>query len=213
MKVVLSLATGAACFLATALPSAAVVAYGIPAGTAGTQNFGGQLGMDFDVVAPQGISVTSLGAFDSNSDGINGNIEVGIFDRNTQTLVGSSITITGMEGTAIGGSRFVTLASPITLSAGFQGTIVARGYNANENNGNVGTGSTVGTVDDGGGALQFVGTSRFGNDNAMVFPGSPDGGPVNRYHAGSFEYTPIPEPSSVALLLGAIGFFGLRRRR
>ena len=213
MKTVLSLTAGTALLLTSALQSNAAIAYGIPAGTAGTQAYDGALGNDFDVISATGISVTRLGVFDDLSDGLNSTITVGIFDRATAALVGTSLTFTGSDGSLEDGSRFITLVSPIILPAGFEGSIVAQGYNGAERNGNVGTGSTAGTTDDGGGAISFVGGSRFGPAGGFAYPTSLDGGPANRYHAGNFDYDIIPEPSSLALLLGAFGFFGLRRRR
>ncbi|MBT45552.1 MAG: hypothetical protein CL922_09090 [Deltaproteobacteria bacterium] len=213
MKTLLSLTAGTALLLASALQSNAAIAYGIPAGTAGTQAYNGALGNEFDVLSPAGISVTRLGVFDSNSDGLNSTITVGIFDRATEQLVGTSLTFTGNDGSLEDGSRWITLVSPITLAAGFQGMVVAQGYDGAEQNGNVGTGSTASPTDDGGGAISFVGGSRFGPGGVFAYPTNVDGGPANRYHAGNFDYDIIPEPSSLALLLGAFGFFGLRRRR
>jgi len=213
MKTLLSISAGTALLLATALQSHAAIAYGIPAGTAGTQAYNGALGNEFDVISPAGISVTRLGAFDDSSDGLNSTITVGIFDRTDGSLVGSSISLSGNEGSLEGGTRFATLLSPITLPAGFQGMVVAQGYNGSERNGNVGTGSTASPTDDGGGAINFVGGSRFGPGGVFGYPTSVDGGPANRYHAGNFDFDVIPEPSSLALLLGAFGFVGLRRRR
>ena len=143
----LSILTGGA-----TIAGAATIAYGVPAATAGTQAFNGALGNDFDVSNPDGISVTRLGGFDDLSDGLNSTITVGIFDRTTATLVGSSITFSGNDGSLEDGTRFADLISPINLPAGFQGSIVAQGYNGSERNGNVGTGSTAGTTDDGDGA-------------------------------------------------------------
>ena len=213
MKTLLSLTAGTALLLASALQSNAAIAYGIPGGTAGTQAYNGALGNEFDVLSPAGISVTRLGVFDSNSDGLNSTITVGIFDRVTEQLVGTSLTFTGNDGSLEDGSRWITLVSPITLAAGFQGMVVAQGYDGAEQNGNVGTGSTASPTDDGGGAISFVGGSRFGPGGVFAYPTNVDGGPANRYHAGNFDYDIIPEPSSLALLLGAFGFFGLRRRR
>jgi len=213
MKTLLSLTAGTALLLASALQSNAAIAYGIPGGTAGTQAYNGALGNEFDVLSPAGISVTRLGVFDSNSDGLNSTITVGIFDRATEQLVGTSLTFTGNDGSLEDGSRWITLVSPITLAAGFQGMVVAQGYDGAEQNGNVGTGSTASPTDDGGGAISFVGGSRFGPGGVFAYPTNVDGGPANRYHAGNFDYDIIPEPSSLALLLGAFGFFGLRRRR
>ncbi len=213
MKTVRSLTVATTLSLAGALQSHAAIAYGIPAGTAGTQAYNGALGNDFDVVSTTGISVTRLGVFDDSSDGLNSTITVGIFDRTDGSLVGSSIAFSGADGSLEGGTRFATLLSPISLPVGFQGSVVAQGYNGSEQNGNAGTGSTVGTTDDGGGAISFVGGSRFGPGGVFAYPTSVDGGPANRYHAGNFDYDIIPEPSCLALLLGAFGFFGLRRRR
>ena len=213
MKTLLSLTAGTALLLASALQSNAAIAYGIPAGTAGTQAYNGALGNEFDVLSPAGISVTRLGVFDSNSDGLNSTITVGIFDRATEQLVGTSLTFTGNDGSLEDGTRWITLVSPITLAAGFEGMVVAQGYNGAERNGNVGTGSTASPTDDGGGAISFVGGSRFGPGGVFAYPTNVDGGPANRYHAGNFDYDIIPEPSSLALLLGAFGLFGFRRRR
>ncbi len=213
MKTLLSLTAGTALLLTSALQSNAAIAYGIPGGTAGTQAYNGALGNEFDVLSPAGISVTRLGVFDSNSDGLNSTITVGIFDRATEQLVGTSLTFTGNDGSLEDGSRWITLVSPITLAAGFEGMVVAQGYDGAERNGNVGTGSTASPTDDGGGAISFVGGSRFGPGGVFAYPTSVDGGPANRYHAGNFDYDIIPEPSSLALLLGAFGLFGFRRRR
>jgi len=213
MKTLLSLSAGTALLLTSALQSNAAIAYGIPGGTAGTQAYNGALGNEFDVLSPAGISVTRLGVFDDNSDGLNSTITVGIFDRSTASLVGTSLTFTGNDGSLEDGTRWITLVSPITLAAGFQGMVVAQGYNGSERNGNVGTGSTASPTDDGGGAISFVGGSRFGPGGVFAYPTSVDGGPANRYHAGNFDYDVIPEPSSLALLLGAFGLFGFRRRR
>ena len=213
MKTLLSLSAGTALLLTSALQSNAAIAYGIPGGTAGTQAYNGALGNEFDVLSPAGISVTRLGVFDDNSDGLNSTITVGIFDRSTASLVGTSLTFTGNDGSLEDGTRWITLVSPITLAAGFEGMVVAQGYNGSERNGNVGTGSTASPTDDGGGAISFVGGSRFGPGGVFAYPTNVDGGPANRYHAGNFDYDIIPEPSSLALLLGAFGFFGLRRRR
>lgn len=209
----------AACAIAATVllgfsPADAAIAYIVPAGTVGTQDFSGTYGMDFDVTGPDGILVTSLGAFDSNSDGIVGTITVGIFDRSTMTLVGSALSFTGTDGALIGGSRFLQFAVPLELPNGFQGVIAAQGYNASELGANAGLpGATIGTTDDGGGLIAFVGTSRFGDPGAFAWPHTPDAGGVNRYGAGTFEFQAIPEPSVLALLICAAGLLGVRRRQ
>lgn len=168
--------------------------------------------MDFDVTGPDGIIVTSLGAFDSGQDGISGTVNVGIVDRSTGSVVGETVSFSGGLGTLVDGSRFVTLTTPITLPSGFQGSITAQGYGL-EGNGNTGNPSGFSATDDGGGLISFVGTARWGGDVPLTLAPNVDGGPANRYYAGSFEYGAVPEPSSLALLLGAVGLLSLRRRR
>src|SRR5262245_60037221 len=144
----------------------AVAAYEVPTGTIGNQTFGGSLGMDFDV--NQNVTLTHLGVFDSGSDGLSSPISARLYNRTTQTEVTSVLNNTGASGTLVGSSRFYALATPLTLTAGFHGTIVAEGYSGAEPNGNQGAGALGQTTNSGGGLLSFVGTGRFGT--AGQFP-------------------------------------------
>ena len=175
--------------------SSSFIAYQVPAGTAASNPFSGALGMDFNVNSP--VTITHLGAFDSGSDGLSRPISVRLYDRATQTSVASVSFPVGNSGTLIGGSRFLPLASPITLAAGFQGTIVAAGYGPDEPNGNAAVCglSCAWTTNDGGGALSFVGGGRFGFD-ANGFPTNVDGGPANRYAAGTFQAETVAATAS-----------------
>ncbi len=162
-----------------------VVAYDVPPTTVGSQTWTGALGMDFDVTSA--VVVTQLGAFDSGSDGLAAPISVRLYDRDTATPVpGGTILFNTGEGTLVGGSRFKALASAITLPAGFHGSIVADGYGALEPNGNSSGGATAWTTN-GGGAISFVGSSRYDNA-AGGYPLTLDTGPVNRYAAGTFMF-------------------------
>ena len=67
-----SLALGAA-----AAAQTTVIAYQVPAGTTGNQNFGGAVGMDFDVA--NAVVVTKLGCFDPSSDGLTRLISVRLY--------------------------------------------------------------------------------------------------------------------------------------
>lgn len=181
-------------FTSSAALRAGTVAYQVPAGTAGSQNFDGNLGMDFNVRAPA-IRVTQIGAFDSGGDGINGTITAGVFNRTTGTQVGTGATFTGSGQTLVDGSRFAAPSGgSFVLTRGFQGTVVAQGYNAAELAGNIGVAvpPQMWTTSGGpGNQISFVGGGRWGLA-PFGFPSNIDAGPVNRYAAGTFEFEIIP---------------------
>lgn len=182
----------------------------------GNQAFTGALGMDFDVLEGS-LLVSRLGAFDSGQDGFVGSINVGIFDRNTTTLI-SSATLTTANTVLIGQSRFFDVAD-FSLVQG-QYSIVAQGFSNSDLNGNAVNGGTPPTINDGGGVIDFVGGGRFSTTPALVYPTTIDGGPANRYDAGTFEFTAVaaaaPEPGTFAFLaVGLLPVAGVvvRRRR
>jgi hypothetical protein len=166
---------------------AQIVALDSPAPLFGNQAFGGSLGMEFNV-GLNPIQITRVGAFDSGQDGFANNINVRLYDRdNTAVPLAAETLSAGLTGTLINGSRFIPPATTLTLAAGFRGTIVADGYSGLEPLANTGVPGTLpSTINTGGGLLRFVGQSRFGDPG--VYPAILDGGPANRYHAGTFEY-------------------------
>ncbi len=164
-------------------------AYLVEAGVPGNQSYSGSLGMDFVVL--QDVRVTDLGVFDDGSDGLNRTITAQLWSRNGDDA-GSVLAIesfTGANpGTLEGGTLFKPLVAPLILAPGDY-TMVAYGYGSGERNGNQGVSALDGLdIDTGGGLIQFVGNSRFGD--AGSFPSSEDGGPSNRYAAGTFKYSP-----------------------
>lgn len=157
----------------------------VPAGTVGTQtDYSGSLGLEFATVAP--ILVTTLGIFDSGSDGINGTLTARLYNRDNPSVALATLVFTSSDpGVLVGGSRFKTLARPIPLPAGFQGMIVAEGYGPGEPDGNRSHGPGSWSTDTVGGVLSFSGKSFFGN--AGAFPTNPDTNP-DAYAAGSFGF-------------------------
>ena len=77
------------------------IAYLVPAGTTGNQNFGGVLGMDFDVQNP--VLITKLGVFDDGSDGLNLTLIARLWDRATQTELAAVEFTPEDPGELIGG--------------------------------------------------------------------------------------------------------------
>ena len=183
--------------------------------TNGLQDWNGRLGMDFTV--NNSILVSALGAFDngltSRLDGVNGlGVTVGIFSVNTGLLVGpsASFNASGVY-TQIGGDAFQTVKSFI-LTPG-QYSIVAVD-DRNYNQGYFGGPNIYQTLN-GLGSISFSGPSRFDGSSSLGLPGSIDGAPVDRYDAGTFMASAVPEPSTWAMLLlgfAGIGFMAYRRR-
>ncbi|SVD78366.1 uncharacterized protein METZ01_LOCUS431220, partial [marine metagenome] len=107
------------------------------------------------------------------------------------------------SGTLSGGSRFKKLTTPLELAPGAY-SVVAHGYGAAERNHNAGQGGTRWSTDAGGGVLVFTGVARHGA--AGTFPTNLDGGPADRYAAGTFRYrskeTPFPGTDIAADMLG-----------
>ena len=176
------------------------VAYVVPVGTSGNQAFGGSLGMEFDVDRP--VMVTRLGAFDSEGDGIQQPISVRLYNRATAGLVASLLFEPGNDGELVGGSRFLPLIPPLALPAGFQGMIVASGYGPLERNGNLF--SNLGLTTFSGACLRFVGMGNYSEDPG-VMANNPDGGPANRYAAGTFAFEPDLPPTGLSILLNGAG--------
>lgn len=180
-----------------------------PVDTFGLQAYTGGLGMDFTVSS--GIRITQLGAFDSGKDGFNNGITVGIFNVATGQLVAPAVTLTTANTLAVGNNRFIDVTD-FDLGMGTY-SIVAQGYGDNEKNGNVGTGNAPSTVDTAGGAIAFVGGARYGMSAGFVLPTTLDTGPANRYDAGTFSFTQVPEPATLALFgFGLLGLSLTRRR-
>jgi hypothetical protein len=159
----------------------------------GIQNWGGTLGMDFNVVNPTGIVISQLGAFDHGQNGIvgtqaGGSIRVAVFNRNTQTIVpGLDVYIAGSSDPLVNFHRMRNV-TPVTLPVGNY-SIVALGYNGSELNGNSGVAGYPATnTNSNSGAIVFTGGARAGS-TLFDFPGSVDSGPASRYHAGTFSYS------------------------
>ncbi len=185
-----------------------IIAYAVDAGSVGNQDFSGSLGMDFEVVNP--ILVTRLGVFDDGSDGLQRDLVAYLYDRSDPTapVLLATLTFTSDDpGDLVGGSRFKDLQEPVRLEAGFQGTIVAENYGEGETLRNAGGNPALRawTLNDGNGSIRFVGASRYGTQGE--YPFTDDGGPADRYAAGTFEYETTPPqkpgtPGGLALIAG-----------
>lgn len=192
------------------------IAYQNLLGCPGDQHFEGALGMDFVVKDP--IEITRLGVFDSDGDGLRRDLTAELWSRNEagsayrfdddfggQVLAREKFTVED-PGELIASNRFKALKRPLRLEPGAY-TIVAYGYGEGEPNGNEGERFRMSleeldqqsyrnslafkSLDDGRGAILFVGSARF-ETTVGVFPGIVDPGSVNRYRAGTFEFRRAP---------------------
>jgi hypothetical protein len=202
-----------AAVLISAAPASASIVYEDSTG-APLQNWSGRLGMDFQVNAP--ISVTALGAFDngtvSNLDGVGGTgVTVAIFNVLTGLQVGSSASFINTGSyTQIGGDAFQTISS-FVLGPGEYSIVSVNDRNFNAS-GAPNAFQTLNSL----GAITFNGPSRFDSITTLGLPTISDGPPVDRYDAGTFMASAVPEPSTWAMML--LGFTGIgamtyRRRK
>jgi hypothetical protein len=177
----------------------------------GNQDWQGSLGTDFTVKGTS-ILVTQLGAYDSGADGFVGSIQVGIFRIDTGALVGTVETLTTGNTTLVGFDRFFDVADFVLTPGDY--SVVAKGFSGSDLNGNTKSDTVGGPTENGSDLITFIGKSRFDyQPTAFGRPTTIDGGPENRYDAGSFQFVAVPEPGSVALLgLGLLGFVASRRK-
>ena len=176
------------CFVCPRRSSADNIAYDNAAGVAGLQMYGGSLGLDFTANSP--LYVTQLGAFTNGNpallngdDGTSG-ITAQIY-TSAGVPYGPSVNVNaGNPGAQVNGNAYLPLSSPVFVPAGFTGSIVVSNDPNYNTNGAANTNSTL----DSSGVLSYTGGGRFGS--AGSYPGNPDGGPANRYDAGTFQFQP-----------------------
>src|SRR5688572_7816757 len=87
-------------------------------GTVNTSTIGGSdvvLGWQI-TVGSQALSVTALGAWDMNNDGLESDMRVGVWETNTATLIGQVIVPAGSGADFSSGFRFTSLDAPVILN-------------------------------------------------------------------------------------------------
>ncbi|MCK6459036.1 MAG: PEP-CTERM sorting domain-containing protein [Planctomycetes bacterium] len=177
------------------------------------------LGLDFEVTHEFGLQISQLGVWDDNGNGLLSPHTISLYDlSNPGTPLAQISTLPG-TGVLVDGYRYFDI-TPITLADGTLFTVVVYYPSGNlDSNGNSGpTPPSLGEPTpifhgelDGHEFVSSVGVGRYGT--GLAFPSTLDTGPSSRYHAGSFTYTPNPEPGTIVLLSGALAAAGAWRRR
>jgi len=174
------------------------------------------LGTNFRVVTEL-VTITSLGVWDDNGDGLLSPHKVLIFDAGNFNPILAEVDTTAGGGVLRDGYRYFDLDEDLILFNGQEFTLAV--YYSEDNldsNGNSGKSDQNfeprPDFNPGfGPALEIFGDSSYGF--GQVYPGIPDTGPADRYHAGSFEYVPNPEPGTLVLMGGAAAAAAAARRR
>lgn len=202
----------------SAVSATPINAFEIQGGTiAGNQAFSGPLGQDFQV--NEAVTVSALGAFDSNADGFVSTITVSLFNLADTTSALATSVFSGLAGSLDGQYRYQSITD-LTLDPGTY-SVVAVGYSSVETNGNNNVSAIPLSANDGAGLISFV-DSRFGF-NVSAFPtlttvgNSPcSGAQETCFAAGSFQFvsedvqvSPVPLPAAGWMLV--VGLLGLSR--
>ncbi len=156
----------------------------------------GTRGTEF-TVGPQSLSVIKLGTFSVAST----DMDIGIWRVSDQTLVGS-VTVPLGGGTSMQGWNFASVTTPLTLLAN---TVYRIGAETE-----IPTIGVGGTFSLGSGIASISDGHVFGPPPGLAYPNVVDN---VRLFTANAEIMPIPEPSSVALLLAGLAGLWFARRR
>jgi hypothetical protein len=156
------------------------------------------------------LSVTSLGVFDVDGNGLTVSHQVGIFDESTHSLLGSVTVPAGADGTLIDGFDFASV-TPFSLTQGNNYVIVMTMPDGNSDFQNIQVSSETTAPQ-----ITYV-DSDFGDSSTLAFPtdiGAFDPGIFGPNFTFASSTAATPEPSSIALLgTGLLSMASFARRR
>jgi len=195
-----------------------IVSYNDPAHQ-GTQTFGGNLALTFNVNSP--VTIDALGVFNASGTGVvTGPIQVVIYDTTTNQEVTPVVTFSGTYTPAALGYDVFQSITPVVLGPGSY-EVDAVGFGSPDSNGNLNTGSSSGPMlNNFGGALTFTGAawdySGTLDDPTTCSTCQPMPAQASQFDAGTFSVVPDASFYEVLGVLGVCmaGFlFVVRRRR
>ncbi len=163
--------------------------------------FGQEHSLGYAFTANQNLTVSSLGYYDSDRDGLTADHYVGIYDAN-HSLLGSATV--GGAATLLGDFRYTDLNSTFQLLAG--GTYYIAGTTAGFSDGWVYQATNIVTN-----GITYSGSYFHASTTALTFPETHASG--REYMTVNFNVTAVPEPETYAMLLAGLGLVGAIARR
>lgn len=152
------------------------------------------------------IEVTGLGIWDQGQDGLANPHTVGLWDVGGSDLVASVVIPSGTSATLSGQFRFVSLSTPIFISGNF---VLGASYAASDADAYIANRDPQqATTDPNIAFIGFAASSSSGT--GFTYPNNVDG---NGSNVGpNLQFNVVPEPSTIALLIGAGSAVGIVRR-
>jgi hypothetical protein len=151
------------------------------------------IGYDF-IVGATSLEASALGLFDQDLDGFSEAHNVSIW-TSTGTLLGSVTVPTGSLAPLLGEFRYAPLPAPVTLFSG-QTYVIAANYPSQADWFIANSPAQANAI--------FSPFGSFGVSASRVGPGFPFLGGTDLYAGPNVEFTPVPEPSSLALTGGGV---------
>ena len=190
----------------SSLASAGTLALTSVEGTHFTSGGDQLYGWIFSVNTP--ITVTSLGVYDENSDGLSISHDVGIYRQSDQLLLGSTTVPSGTAGTLLDTFRFESV-SPFALATGTYVIVMTMPqFNSDLQVANATSFTTASEI-------TYI-TSAFDDGSALAFPNPAFNGAFAPGMFGAnftFSDSSVPEPSTYSALgLGLTALLLLARR-
>jgi hypothetical protein len=210
----------AAVAIAAAAASAQAAVFNTISGNfSGTTLPAGNIGSMFQVTG-NSVTVNSLAFVDADGGGLTGSVTVGIYKYlpfGTAPTVGTSFDTTAQVsasisgvGSALGGNYVWQNVSPTVLTPGYYGLLISNAaLGAGDNFGDNTFSDSLPSFPNSGGVVAF------GGDIAgSVLGGAPSYATAYRFKLVNFDFTPVPEPETYAMIAGVgLVAFGLWRRR